>query len=495
VFVHHKSTGEVDIRHAGEFIQRSKSRKVTLQTHLHYTNKLHSHVCRCTDPGRHGLVFTVASDSARLAADLTRFLGLHHLIHCSMTEFRDYGAELKAKWQDTGIKISDFHYATKQKDVVCRCTKPNNHGQGPVRNTEITEPCAVFFHFNQGRMTCTKAQWRTVSTSPQPASVREVVSVQTDPCLTQEASKYLGKRVPTPRPEEGHVLNEAVGKPVVPEARRANDRPSIYGNRHTSNASHDTAGCTSVNRPPTAVTTTPGWVTPRDLEGTQPPSDPRPGTSSSLHVEEHGSRASQSTYASTSLTAVFDKAHDVLNLPDQEELLLRHVLVCSRANPAPSGNCKLCEELYDDRSMRTIQLPVCGHYVHQQCLLTDFRIRDSAIGLCPICDLALCKRDTADRIDTDRVAIFGSKFTKLRTEVRVEFLQRGETVRLQSEEEVAAAHLRLFKDYVDMLAAESWRRWDFDQTEPDWHIDIIRWLGRARAAHECNKVGGAEGAR
>ncbi|KAF2823183.1 hypothetical protein CC86DRAFT_409116 [Ophiobolus disseminans] len=108
--------------------------------------------------------------------------------------------------------------------------------------------------------------------------------------------------------------------------------------------------------------------------------------------------------------------------------------------------------------MQTIHLHASGHLLHEQCLVAEFRVRDQAIGKCPICNLALCERGLADRIDTDRVAIFGLQTTKLRTEVRVEFPQRGEVARLQSEEELAAAQLRLLNDYINTHAEEVWRR-------------------------------------
>jgi hypothetical protein len=44
---------------------------------------------------------------------------------------------------------------------------------------------------------------------------------------------------------------------------------------------------------------------------------------------------------------------------------------------------------------------------------------------------------------------FATQFTKLANEVRIEFSHRSETALLESDEELAAAQLRLLKDYVD----------------------------------------------
>ena len=713
VFVHHKKTGEIEVRRAGEFSKRPKTPSTPLPRHLHYTNRGRLHVCRCVDPKRHGDASTVASDSTHLAADLTRFLDLHHLDACSMAEYRAYEENQKAEWTQEGVCIEDFHYATKQKDVVCRCSAPNNHGRGPVRNPDIAELCAEFFRLKQGKMTCTKAQWRAVGDPPAVSNRQSFDngsrSMQDFPPRYEQFD--INTPLPTPRPDMTYLRDDLNDRPDIPEQVWANARPSIYTIRSGSATSSSTPIGTAVtphfpvaddartirgSRPPmlkvsprtsTATTWTaiqreaagePVKVSPKSLR--HPPSSPhvtpslgitnlqdgiadvegrigklshnpwnsgkstpqtvhtpspsvssssfapgssvsvppptpkhelpatpmvdrpasksatastiidpnawdapitierdvcqtpaagptrrssgkpsvrrpsierepvvdrsawdspidrlapqspvelptrrttatpvarqlpaelatrttpiefpaieplrrmtshsatlryledkesrasasRPGTRSSIRVEDTNSRMSQSTQAS--LSSMFRQAFDAVNLPDQEEYLLRHVVVCSRANPAPIGNCTLCNGPFDDHRARTLQLPACGHFLHEQCLVADFRIRDQAIGACPICDLALCERGLADRIDTDREAIFGSQFTKLRNEVRIEFQQRGEAARLQSEEELAAAQLRLLKDYIDMHAEELWRRWDVRRAEPDWYTGVI----------------------
>jgi hypothetical protein len=81
-----------------------------------------------------------------------------------MDDFYAYQRSQNDYWASSRVHVEGFHYATAQKDVVCRCTKPNNHGQGCVRNTEIIEMCAEFFCRNKAKMTCTKAQWRMAGT-------------------------------------------------------------------------------------------------------------------------------------------------------------------------------------------------------------------------------------------------------------------------------------------------------------------------------------------
>lgn len=565
VFVHRKKTGEVEIRCASNFIKRPAPSATPFPPHLHYTNASRSHVCHCANPDSHEHS-AVSSDSVHFAAAITRFLDLEHLNESSIAQFHAYEAQIKAECEQDGIFVDTFHYATAQKDVVCRCTAPNNHGQGPVRNPDIADLCAAFFYQSKEKMTCTKAQWRTVSNG----SVRDGASVRTDPRSSQEVPVYYSGAISTPRQSAATVRpslhNDRCVSPVAssstqrrptatpmtpfvddartirslrPSTRNPSPRiseatqatswsrvqreaagvtsrvtsksphlaspvetqpppscwveyiqradnlpaPSIYssqfwapssiGRTILGSASRQSSAKFSTTEPPRVMTH--NSATLRNLEGSRPQSyESRTGTSCSIRIEQFNLHRSQSTQASTSLSSIFQQIHDAVILPDQEEFLLRHIIVCSRSYPAPSGECSVCAAPYSDRSLRTIRLPSCGHYLHESCLLVSFRIADSTIGTCPICDLALCGRSLVDRVETDRDAIFGSQCTKLRSEVRVEFPQRGEIAHLQSEEELAAAQLRLLKDYIDVHAEDLWQRWDVRGAEPDWHVGIIR---------------------
>jgi hypothetical protein len=180
-------------------------------------------------------------------------------------------------------------------------------------------------------------------------------------------------------------------------------------------------------------------------------------------------RKSTSTSNSDRLSSLFDQVLDIAgsSLPNQKDFLLRHAVLSSRANPAPAGNCELCREPYQHGRKCTSMLPTCGHVLHEQCLLDSLRVLDQQFGKCPICQLILCERTLADRIDTDREAIFGSQLTPLRDEVHIEFPQRSEMVKCISEEQVAIALLRLMEDYVDIHAEELFRLWEANRAEPD----------------------------
>ncbi|KAH9868753.1 hypothetical protein J1614_007825 [Plenodomus biglobosus] len=199
-----------------------------------------------------------------------------------------------------------------------------------------------------------------------------------------------------------------------------------------------------------------------------------PGERSSLHASHKPSNMSTSTRPSSQLSSHIEQVHDDVRLPDQEELLLRHAAVSSHANSPPIGDCTICKEPYQDRKRRSIMLPGCEHFVHEDCLLESFRIRDQRIGTCPVCNIGICERTLTDRIATDRVAIFGSQFTQLRNHVSIEFPLHNELVTCASEEQVAATQLRLIKDYVDVNSEENFRMWELNRAEPDWFMGIIR---------------------
>jgi hypothetical protein len=112
--------------------------------------------------------------------------------------------------------------------------------------------------------------------------------------------------------------------------------------------------------------------------------------------------------------------------------------------------------------------------MNKQCLIKELRVRDNSIGRCPVCNLALCERNLADCIETDREAIFVSQFTKLHNEVRIELPHRREVARLQSEEEVAATKLCLVEDYIDVHAEDFWYQWQTNGEEPDWYAGAIQ---------------------
>lgn len=169
-------------------------------------------------------------------------------------------------------------------------------------------------------------------------------------------------------------------------------------------------------------------------------------------------------------------------LPTQEDFFLTHVEPCSRTNPAPVGDCTICQTPFDAPNKRTILLS-CTHYFHQECLLTLFRLQDFEFGHCLVCGMALCERTLHDRIETDRVEIFGATtFTPLPSnrEERIQFPMHSQTITCRSEEEVAAAQLRLLKDYIDSHANDVYRTWnkkvvvgEVPPAEPDWHGQLI----------------------
>jgi hypothetical protein len=231
------------MRRASNFTKRPAPSARLLPPHLHYTNASRSHVYHCADSNSHEYSSAVSSDSVHLAAAVTRFLDVEHLNQSSIADFHSYEAQIKTEWEQDGIFVDAFHYATAQKDVVCRCTAPNNHGQGQVRNPDIADLCAAFFYQNKGKMTCTRAQWRAASNG----SMRDGASVRTDPRSSQEMPVYYSGAISTPRQSAATVL------------------PSLHNDRHVS-----TAALSSTQRRPTATPITPVVDDARTIRSSRP---------------------------------------------------------------------------------------------------------------------------------------------------------------------------------------------------------------------------------
>lgn len=549
-----------------------------------------------------------------------------------MDELYAYQKSQNKYWANAGVDVKDFHYATTQKDVVCRCSKPNNHGQGWVRNTEIIETCAEFFCRNDGKMTCEKAQWRAAGTVLlKNKDAANIVSIEGDTSpksgpfkydpnstmglLRARANAAVDMPYPSPRWDMEHLRGGPSGVPDIPEEVWVKARPSVWTDRRASETSNSTPlGTAIAPHFPTGqihhtltsertehthhVSVATNWSqVQRDAEGevhkiptapsicslthtrnksfpdtfgasivqktsvAEPSYYVRPRRSSSLYSDDpevspgmissytseasgeeqqllpkvyelpsqhvpaelptiqnrhellrgptpeidyqamylrelEGSRpgsysewpgkractrivpsllSQKSMKSSLRLSTMFQEVEAAVGPPDQEEFLLRHVAVCSSSDPPPSGECSLCKKPYNDRGKRTIGIPLCGHFLHEECLITDFRVCDESIGRCPICRLVLCVRDLADCLETDRKAIFGAQHTRRHDQVRIEFQSRGQIAQLQSEEEVAAAQLRLLKDYIDVHADECLHQWQANPlTEPDWYGEVIQ---------------------
>ncbi|KAF1914023.1 hypothetical protein BDU57DRAFT_455376 [Ampelomyces quisqualis] len=597
VLVHHRKTGELEIRRTGEFSTIPKTPSTPLPRHLHYTNEDHRRVCRCPHSERHRKPSPVASESKYLVANLTRYLDQCHLEACSIADFRASEIQQQTHWASEGVLNDKFHYATRQKDVVCRCTRPNNHGRGRVRNPDIVELCVKFFRKNVDRMTCTKSQWRQIdvlsqdgSSSDSDSSKYESKSMQ-NILREREQLNYAAAPV-TPHPRVVQLFSGPNEASDVPEQVWEATRPSMWSGRRGSATSCSTPLGTAASprslgtdaksrptlfiSPPRASIATVWSDVQRDAAGQAPellsenserplngnridatalfnsmdvdgqddssglmkPPDTKPAPRakisnraviesrdsmfSALHpetiaerpathcvelpthripmelptgvpqeyVELYGSlRASlkhpgkmsqdlaeeseiltfESKQASGRTYFVFRKLDDMFGLPGQEEFFLRYVTVCSQAYPSPPGDCRCCGNSLHDRRQRTFQIDSCKHFLHEKCLIEKFRLYDEAVGRCSICDTVLCERGLMDRIALDREAVFGSQFTILPNDVQIDFPQRSKAAHLQFEEDLAAAQLRLLKDYVVVHASDLYDEWSSGRIEPDWH--------------------------
>ncbi|CAO2657154.1 Nn.00g032800.m01.CDS01 [Neocucurbitaria sp. VM-36] len=587
IFVRRRKSGDIDIRRANEFTKRPSASSLPQKQAIHYVGSDRSRLCRCNNPSRHydHLIY-VASESTHLDYSLKLYMDRHCLQSCTIADFRTWQQQTKAAWARDGVDSNDFHYASKRKDVVCRCSKSNTHSYGAPRNPEIIEQCAEFFRAYKDETFCTKDQWQAFDSDSLSEGSPEsrggsfkydsesmcgflrsrALEVGCEPVLPQMKIRSTAERVVPV--DMKHLRSGPHGETDIPEKVWASARPSLWNPRCGSETSTSTplgSAFTPIDKrthaahgtvaPPLACprasqheSTTTCWSDIQQDAGIsddeKSPKKPRVDSpslsqSSELHstmsvdlfydeavpqgtpiaelpaqrinteldarpVHRHTatlweleglnqdtisklagkqspiretktpSHMSTITKIPVRLSSHIIQGHDVVQRPDQEEFFLRHVVFSSRTNPAPTGSCTVCSEPYQNRYKRVLILPGCGHAFHEQCLFTEFRARDCRIGSCPICYNALCKRTLADRIDTDREAIFGAQFTRLHNSVNIDFPQRGEVVTCGSEEEVAVAQLRLLKDYVDVYAEEIFRLWEANRAEPDWYGGVVR---------------------
>jgi hypothetical protein len=225
VFVRHSRTGGLSVRPAGDSIPQPLSTMPIPPRNLHYANKEHSKVCSCNDSTRHRYASPADSESTHLTADLMHYLKEVKFESCSMSDFHSWQAKKRLAWACDGVNVDDFHYVTKDKDVVCRCSKSNDHGHNPVRNLEIMHMCAKFFRVNKKKKTCTKTQWRS--------------SVDTD--ADQRARRHtLDVRTPRRAKIEEHLRGGPNGEPDIPERVWHEARPWAWNGRRGSETVHST---------------------------------------------------------------------------------------------------------------------------------------------------------------------------------------------------------------------------------------------------------------
>lgn len=187
--------------------------------------------------------------------------------------------------------------------------------------------------------------------------------------------------------------------------------------------------------------------------------------------------------AAPRLSSYVEEGHDIAHLPSQGDFFSYYTTILPHDSEGTivEGNYPLClGPLNNDNDKEhTIQLMTCSHFLHQECLLAGYQIHDPDIGTCPTCGIALCQRDLADRIATDRIVIFGLKeSTPLAKAVCITYPYRREIAYLTSEEELAAAQLRLLKDYVDIHAHDVWQQYKSEGIEPGqgdgWFENVVK---------------------
>ncbi|OAG14621.1 hypothetical protein CC77DRAFT_1082505 [Alternaria alternata] len=198
-FVRSKRPGDVKVHREKESSRGSASSLAPHERILHYVGKGRTYVCRCTNPRRHSVrISCVAFESRHLSADLTLYLERHDLQSCAVADLQDYHEWQDAKWEVEEVYADEFHYANRNKDVVCRCLQPWSHDYGTPRHPEIIERCAEFFCAHTGELTATKKQWKSFDNSSPPPYSFIVRDQPGHPRTYQDSGK---KHRPTISPE------------------------------------------------------------------------------------------------------------------------------------------------------------------------------------------------------------------------------------------------------------------------------------------------------
>jgi hypothetical protein len=169
-----------------------------------------------------------------------------------MAEFRAFEEQQKIEWAHNGVYVHNFHYASKDKDIVCRCSKPNNHGRGPVRNPEIIELCADFFRINKAKTTCKQCQWRSVNVTPHVDDSPARDSFEYDSSSTQDLLRSreklnLGPPLLIARPNKNKLRDDVDIQPDIPKNVWKGARPAMWNDRPGSETSHSTPLGTAIS--------------------------------------------------------------------------------------------------------------------------------------------------------------------------------------------------------------------------------------------------------
>ncbi|PVI00744.1 hypothetical protein DM02DRAFT_628220 [Periconia macrospinosa] len=156
----------------------------------------------------------------------------------------------------------------------------------------------------------------------------------------------------------------------------------------------------------------------------------------------------------------FPRSYSPTSPPSQRIFLVSGLTYPKRSEkPSPKKSCPGCHPscAVQQKGHSIIQLKVCGHYVHQECVIDHFRSRDTDTGTCPECGVVLCKRSLSEKLDMDREAIFGvGGFTDMKRVLEVtvpmdDIDDKEETVLCASEEEVTVCLLRVLKAQVSQF--------------------------------------------
>ncbi|KAI4908001.1 uncharacterized protein J4E92_011005 [Alternaria infectoria] len=518
VYVRRKRTRSVEVRRADDLHRHSLSSLSSEERILHYVGEERTRVCRCHDAGRHGeRTSTVACESRHLSASIMLYLDRHGLESCSFADFRKYRASREAKWAMEGVFVEDFHYTSRNKDFVCRCSQPRKHSYQTPRHPEIVEQCAEFFCMHKDKNTVTKDQWKGVNGDEPPAYTPSVdllsgsmtsmsVTSSSVPDSRPSSSGHTGEKSRPRASLETRIRDTAerlssiipgrhrsasipAREPEMPPQVWQKGRPSVLISQHDAQATMgmfpgiQTDASVARARDMLGVT---GLYTNKTYDPTSTNLSVVSGQSSvgTIKSERSPPFAYDEWYKGNPPQWVLEK--------DSEELLPSTFYVNGdRANSSgfdASSTHRPVAELPARRS--PIELParrspveLPGKPAHQRHTATlkklegrtwDTRSELEAKAKAKRFSVRCTEAPPTERIGNDIEQIFELQVNPLREEVTLEFPQRSKGIICSTEEGVAVTQLRLLKDYVDVHAEELFRLWEGNRAEPDWFGGVVR---------------------
>lgn len=141
-------------------LQGSHGKPSSRTSSVHYTDRSRLRACRCPRAEDHEKPIPMSHEDRNLAIAITRYMNKFDVESCHQPDFYHYQERQKIQWALNEIRAERFHYLSKEKDIVCRCSRSEHLNCRRVHSPHVQELCAEFYGLNTSKTTCTREQWR-----------------------------------------------------------------------------------------------------------------------------------------------------------------------------------------------------------------------------------------------------------------------------------------------------------------------------------------------